>query len=97
MLCCLCVACAVGGQLEIQALSRALQQSIVVYSADSPVLSMGPEDQGHEREEVGARAGTGVEAEEGDAGRRRRPPLRVSYHKHYYALGAHYNSVVPLC
>jgi OTU domain-containing protein 6 len=22
-------------------------------------------------------------------------PLRVSYHKHYYALGEHYNSVVP--
>lgn len=24
----------------------------------------------------------------------RAPPLRVSYHKHYYALGEHYNSVV---
>jgi OTU domain-containing protein 6 len=23
------------------------------------------------------------------------PPLRVSFHRHYYTLGAHYNSVVP--
>lgn len=23
-------------------------------------------------------------------------PLRVSYHRHYYALGEHYNSVHPL-
>lgn len=25
-----------------------------------------------------------------------KPPLRLSYHKHFYALGEHYNSVVPL-
>eukprot|EP00928_Gymnodinium_smaydae_P062376 TRINITY_DN46259_c0_g1_i1.p1 TRINITY_DN46259_c0_g1~~TRINITY_DN46259_c0_g1_i1.p1 ORF type:complete len:303 (+),score=94.63 TRINITY_DN46259_c0_g1_i1:58-966(+) len=24
------------------------------------------------------------------------PPLQVAYHRHYYALGEHYNSVVPL-
>lgn len=24
------------------------------------------------------------------------PPLRISYHKHYYALGEHYNSVIPV-
>lgn len=22
-------------------------------------------------------------------------PLRLTYHEHYYALGAHYNSLVP--
>ncbi|KAG5187590.1 hypothetical protein JKP88DRAFT_207079 [Tribonema minus] len=32
------------------------------------------------------------EGEEGGAA----APLRVSYHQHYYALGEHYNSVVPL-
>eukprot|EP01036_Dinobryon_divergens_P027644 gene27644-36453_t len=79
-------ACVLGGQLEIQALSHSLQQSVVVYSADSPVLSMGPDDEGQEDR-----------AAQGDTARRRRPPLRISYHKHYYALGAHYNSVVPLC
>ncbi|KAF0696738.1 Aste57867_12540 [Aphanomyces stellatus] len=26
-----------------------------------------------------------------------RSPLRLSYHLHYYSLGAHYNSVVPEC
>ena len=66
-----------GGELEIQALSRCLRESVLVYSADAPELCMSPEEA------------------EGDAGRR--PPLRISYHKHYYALGAHYNSVVPLC
>jgi hypothetical protein len=24
-----------------------------------------------------------------------RTPVRVSFHQHYYALGEHYNSVVP--
>ncbi|CAN0601813.1 unnamed protein product [Ectocarpus sp. 12 AP-2014] len=23
------------------------------------------------------------------------PPLLLTYHEHYYALGSHYNSVVP--
>jgi OTU domain-containing protein 6 len=23
------------------------------------------------------------------------PPIRLSYHKHYFALGEHYNAVVP--
>ena len=71
-----------GGELEIQALSRCLRESVLVYSADAPELRMSPE-------------GPGGAGEEGDADRR--PPLRISYHKHYYALGAHYNSVVPLC
>lgn len=35
---------------------------------------------------ISAGVGGGAEAQ----------PIRVSYHKHYYALGEHYNSVVPM-
>ena len=27
---------------------------------------------------------------------RSRHPLKIAYHKHYYALGEHYNSVTPI-
>ena len=58
-----------GGQLELRALMLALKRSIHVYSADSPVMKMGADDDD-------------------------RPALRLTFHRHYYALGEHYNSVV---
>ena len=63
-----------GGQLEIRALCCCLERRILVYSADSPVLTMG-------EEVVGAAA--------------EKQPLKLAYHRHYYALGEHYNSVTP--
>ena len=62
-----------GGQLEIRALCFALHRKITIYSADSPVLTMGDDT-------------------DSDA---TLPSLQVAYHQHYYALGEHYNSVVP--
>ena len=62
-----------GGQLEIRALCFALHRKITIYSADSPVLTMG-DDTGSDES---------------------LPSLQVAYHQHYYALGEHYNSVVP--
>ncbi|GBG65221.1 hypothetical protein CBR_g50012 [Chara braunii] len=71
-----------GGQLELGALSHALRQHIMVFSADLPVVEMGKEY------ETGATDGKG--------GVRMGPPsLRVSYHRHAYGLGEHYNSVIP--
>ncbi|CAN0014895.1 unnamed protein product [Ascophyllum nodosum] len=58
-----------GGQVELQALSKALRVPMEVLSAVSPPLLMGENYDGS--------------------------PLRLTYHEHYYALGAHYNSVVP--
>mmetsp|Transcript_6142 Transcript_6142/g.9335 ORF Transcript_6142/g.9335 Transcript_6142/m.9335 type:complete len:239 (-) Transcript_6142:115-831(-) len=62
-----------GGQLEIQALSLALERPLVVYSATSPPITMGE----HFAENAGNNA------------------IHLSYHRHYYALGEHYNKVVP--
>lgn len=63
-----------GGQLEIKALSAALQRPIMVYSANAPVMCMNDSS-----------AAVGEVA-----------PLRVTFHSHYYALGEHYNSAIPL-
>ena len=59
-----------GGQLEINAISAALKLTIDVFSADSPVVTMGKEGESKKK-------------------------LRISYHKHYFSLGEHYNSIVP--
>ena len=59
-----------GGQLEINAISAALKLPIDVFSADSPVVTMGKEADSKKK-------------------------LRISYHKHYFSLGEHYNSIVP--
>jgi hypothetical protein len=56
-----------GGQLELQALSAALQRPIWVYDALQPTVTMG----------------------EGGS-----EPIRLSFHRHFYSLGEHYNSVV---
>ena len=71
-----------GGQLEVRALAGALGRPIHVYSADAPLLRMEP---------LGT-PGTFVEglAENSPS------PLRLTYHKHYYALGEHYNSVTGI-
>lgn len=58
-----------GGQLEVKALSAALEVPILIYAADGPVITMN------------------------DAGSSTATPLRITYHKNYYTLGEHYNSV----
>ena len=57
-----------GGEMEIMALSRALQRPITVYSAIDE-----PRTFGEQFNDV---------------------PLLLSYHKQYYSLGAHYNSLL---
>jgi len=59
-----------GGQVELQALSAALQRPIEVYTADAPPISSGAQFAGQ-------------------------ASLRLSFHRHAYSLGHHYNSVVP--
>lgn len=71
-----------GGQLELRAISEALKVPIVVFSAESPPLTMGAE---HD-----------PDGEDGDAKDwSKKKALLLSFHRHYYALGEHYNSVVP--
>jgi len=71
-----------GGQLELRALSEALKVPIVVFSAESPLLTMGAE---HDPD--------GEDGEGKDWSKKK--AVLLSFHRHYYALGEHYNSVVP--
>jgi hypothetical protein len=49
-------------------------RTMLIFSADSPVLKMGDEE-GKKCSNV---------------------PLKLAYHRHFYALGEHYNSVAPV-
>ena len=71
-----------GGQLELRAISEALKVPIVVFSAESPPLTMGAE---HDPD--------GEDSDVKDWSKKK--ALLLSFHRHYYALGEHYNSVVP--
>ena len=71
-----------GGQLELRAISEALKVPIVVFSAESPPLTMGAE---HDPD--------GEDSEGKDWSKKK--ALLLSFHRHYYALGEHYDSVVP--
>ena len=70
-----------GGHLEIRALATALQRSIHIYSVAAA-----------------ANGYTAVEPEDQvqrNSGHNELDPIRLSYHVHYYALGEHYNQVIP--
>jgi OTU domain-containing protein 6 len=82
-----------GGEPELKALSDTFRVPIVVYSVGSPARVIGeqycPEGVSLEN---GAKA-TGAAGEDGvmlmDG------VIRLTYHRHAFALGAHYNAVVP--
>ena len=75
-----------GGQLEIRALSEGLKCPIVVFSAEGPPLTMGAE--------YSAKP-AGTEEDGTDENWKKKKALLLSFHRHYYALGEHYNEVVP--
>ena len=74
-----------GGQLELRALSEGLKCPIVVFSAEGPPLTMGVE-----YAKIGERG-----YNDDNSGWNMNNSLLLSFHRHYYALGEHYNSVVP--
>jgi len=71
-----------GGQLELRALSHGLKVPVVVFSAEGPPLNMGQEYENN---------GSDVENSY-----EKKKAVLVSFHRYYYALGEHYNSVVPI-
>lgn len=73
-----------GGQLELRALSAGLKRPIVVFSAEGPPLVMGKEF-----------AVEGERTEDEDDDWANKSMILLSFHRHYYALGEHYNSVIP--
>ena len=60
-----------GGQVELRAISNALERQIHIYDSTAPVITMG-------------------EVYSPDQ------PLKITYHRHYFSLGEHYNSVEPI-
>lgn len=73
-----------GGQLELRALSHGLKVPVVVFSAEGPPLVMGKEYEGETND--------GEDGGDYDA----KKAVLVSFHRYYYDLGEHYNSVVPV-
>ena len=68
-------------------MSEGLKCPIVVFSAEGTPLTMGAEYYA---------VGDGVEGEQDDdKGWDKKKALLLSFHRHYYALGEHYNSVIP--
>ena len=71
-----------GGHPELIALARALRVPIRVHAVDAaqPLL--------FEPEEAAETMGKAEKPLE--------KPLELTYHRHFYALGEHYNSTLPL-
>ena len=67
----------------MRALSEGLKCPIVVFSAEGAPLTMGAEYADVEGEQ------------DDDKGWDKKKALLLSFHRHYYALGEHYNSVRP--
>jgi len=86
--------CEWGGHLELRALATALKKNIIVYSADSHPL--------HIQASAGAGNGNGGLNDHDGSGEEvdgyddydNDSSIRLSFHKYYYALGEHYNSVI---
>ena len=93
-----------GGHPELRALSCTLGLPLRVFQAGAPPLELTPE-----HESMAGRAPRGAGDGEGDDGGyaaalRQRPSavmgdgrllLQLTFHRSYYTLGEHYNSVVP--
>lgn len=71
-----------GGHPELRALASTLGLPIVVYQAGAEPWRFGPDDDAIDKSRVARKDEAEV-------------VLRLTYHKRYYALGEHYNSVVP--
>lgn len=61
-----------GGEIELRALSNALNVPIIVYCADAPEVILKP-------------SGSEIDSSE--------PIVRLTFHRHYFGLGEHYNAV----
>ena len=83
-----------GGQLELKALVQLLQRPITIYSATAPDVLMG-EEYGDPSESLLLSLVFLLLNIQTYIRNKDLPDIIIRYHKHYYALGEHYNSVVP--
>ena len=82
-----------GGHPEILALTKVLRLPIRVHSAEGPALVMGWEEFGGEKPGNGNSGvcGGDIAAQAPSSS----PILELTFHRHFYALGEHYNSTLP--
>lgn len=76
-----------GGHPEIRALSATLGVPIVVHQAGASPLVFSPAGSEQRRPATLTAGGVPLAAD---------AALHLSFHRYYYALGEHYNSVVPI-
>lgn len=87
-----------GGHQEAVALSKALKRCIVIWSADGR-MEVGEEFQATPTTASPPPPAAAAAAADPAASSPSSPapdqlPIQISFHQHYYGLGAHYNSVV---
>ncbi len=81
-----------GGQVELRAISNALNLEINVYRVGNPVLVIEPEVEGNSNS-----SSSNSNSNSSESGSSRSiGSISLTYHEHYYALGEHYNAVTPL-
>lgn len=78
-----------GGHPELRALASTLGVPIMVYQAEGDAWRLAPDNEEGEGDAM-VKGGGGLKRR-GDDGE---GVLRLSFHRHYYALGEHYNSVI---
>jgi len=79
-----------GGQLEVKAIAAALNVTILIYAANAPVVTM---TAGGDDDSSSSSSRSSSSSSSSDSSTSTSHPLRITFHRHYYALGEHYNSV----
>ena len=79
-----------GGQLEIRAISDILHIPVYIYDANAPVLKMGEE---YLYTNNTGSSNSDSSSDSSDIAKR---VINLTFHRHYYSLGEHYNSAVAM-
>lgn len=72
-----------GGEVEIRALAHALKRDFVIYQAEFGILRVR-----HNETDTGYGGSDPTNTDQDDDNL-----IKISYHKHEYGLGEHYNSL----
>ena len=82
-----------GGQLEIRAISDVLHIPVYIYDANAPILKMGEEYLYTNNNTGSSSSGSSDVVGSSDTVKR---VINLTFHRHYYSLGEHYNSAVAM-
>lgn len=85
-----------GGHLELRAISMALQRPIHVYSVTTATAALSGGNRGGGPLVIDDSRHDDDNQDSDISSNNSNNPIRLSYHLKYYALGEHYNHVVPV-